>query len=404
MKKIFKITAILLLFSVVYSQNASGSVVDENEAIKKINQEIQSKKRQVQQIQSNQERYVQLIKEKVNEKLSLQNELSLLDNRIAKAELDIENAQTEIDRTNLEIKKTALEIEEKNEKIIEEKDRIAKILKLIYKNDNVSTLEVLLLNNSLSDFLSQVKYLEDVNTEMKDSVQALDQYKNQLEDQNALLNKKNEELALLKKDLENKRAALSSEKDNKVYIIDQTNMSEMQFRSLLAQAKQEQIAAALDISNLETTAREKMAKLSKDKIKLNDNGFIWPVPKNVITAYFHDPEYPFRNIFEHPAVDIRSPQSTNIRATASGYVARAHNGGKAYSYIMLVHGNGMSSVYGHVSKILVKEDEFVLQGQVIGLSGGMPGTSGAGSLTTGPHLHFEVRQNGIPVNPLNYLQ
>ncbi len=135
------------------------------------------------------------------------------------------------------------------------------------------------------------------------------------------------------------------------------------------------------------------------------SGWSWPVPKNTITSTFRDPSYPFRkSIGEHSGVDIRAAQGTTLRAAASGYVARVKfDGSTAYSYIMIIHADNFSTVYGHVSGVSVSADEYVTQGQIIGKTGGAPRTVGAGPFSTGPHLHFEIRKNGIPVDPLNYL-
>jgi len=130
--------------------------------------------------------------------------------------------------------------------------------------------------------------------------------------------------------------------------------------------------------------------------------FVWPVEPRAVTAYFHDPSYPKR-WGEHDAVDIRAKQYTEIQAPANAYVFQAKDNGLGYSYIILAHKNKLMTVYGHVTEILVKPGTVVKQGDVIGLTGGTPGTKGAGWQTTGPHLHFEVWQNGEPVDPLDHL-
>ena len=406
MKKIIKLIIPILFLSLflnapdfIYGQIET----DQNEEVKQINKDIQDKKDKIKKMQDRQAVYEILIKQKQGEKASLNNQLAILENRLAKAALDIESAQTEIDRTGLEIDKVNLEIKDKDKHILNQKEHIAAVVRLMQRQDDKSTLEILLTNGALNDFVSQVKYLEDINKEIGLSLETLKQYKEDLAGQQKNLNEKKRELSGLKAGLEEKKTGLASEQDNKTYLLDQTKSSEREYQRLLKLAKQEQQQAEADIVSLEKIVRAKLSKISGKKLEFNDAGFIWPVPRNTITAYFHDPDYPFRYIFEHPAVDIRASQGSALRAAASGYVAIAKNAGKGYSYIMIVHGNGLATVYGHVSKIYVQTDEYVVQGQTIGLSGGMPGTSGAGPLTTGPHLHFEIRLNGGPGNPLEYL-
>lgn len=375
-----------------------------NREVRMINDDISDKKNQVKKIHDKQAELEAAIKQKQQEKASLSNQLSLLDNRLAKSALDIELVETDIDRTNLEIQKTNLEIANRDKDILSSKEQIANVLRLIQKRDNINTLEIMLLNSTLSEFLTQVKYLEDINESIDTSLKDIEKLKRELEKEQKTLSRKNEELAKLKADLKEKKAKLAAEKDNKITIIGQVGQSEKEYQRLLAKAKKEQEDAAAEIASMEKLVRAKLAALDKSKIEFNANGMVWPVAQNIITAYFHDPDYPFRSIFEHPAIDIRARQGSTLKAAASGYVARVKSDGSSnYGYIMLIHGDGVSTVYGHVSKTYINEDEYVVQGQAIGLSGGLPGTPGAGRLTTGSHLHFEVRLNGIPVDPLSYL-
>jgi hypothetical protein len=77
--------------------------------------------------------------------------------------------------------------------------------------------------------------------------------------------------------------------------------------------------------------------------------------------------------------------------------------GYGYSYLILAHAGGFMTVYGHVSEFRVAEGEKVFAGQIVALSGATPGTKGAGLMTTGAHLHFEVLKGGKYVDPLDYL-
>jgi murein DD-endopeptidase MepM/ murein hydrolase activator NlpD len=130
----------------------------------------------------------------------------------------------------------------------------------------------------------------------------------------------------------------------------------------------------------------------------------WPVhPAEGLSAGFRDVGYEKRFGIAHDAIDIPIEQETVIRAPADGMVASVHDRGYGYNTIVLTHEGGVETLYGHVSAFLVKEGDRVNTGDPIALSGGRPGSNGAGLLTTGPHLHFAVLLHGQAIDPLYYL-
>lgn len=394
--------ASFLLFSSFGLANTDNLI---NQEIESLNREIQNTRAQIDEIRRQQKEYEKEIEARIKDRVSLTNQLAIIENRMAKAQLDIEMTNIEMDKTYLEIKKLEIDSENLDKKIEQRKDHISNLLKLVYKQDQISTLEMLLLNDSLADFLSANKYLSDTNREIGNSVEDLKSDKEKLEESKLYLNKKNEELVALKSQLEERIDSLGYEQENKEYILAETRSSEAQFQSLLQEAKRQQQQAERDIIAAEQLIRKKLSEKDRDKLESGSTTFAWPVPKNVITSGFYDSSYPYRNVIgEHPAVDIRARQGTTITASASGYVAKVKfDGSTNYSYIMLIHANGYSTVYGHVSAVYVTQDQYVSQGEAIGKSGGTPGTTGAGRFSTGPHLHFEIRKDGLPVNPANFL-
>lgn len=129
----------------------------------------------------------------------------------------------------------------------------------------------------------------------------------------------------------------------------------------------------------------------------------WPVdPEEGISAQFDDPHYEELFGMPHKAIDIPQEQGTIVRAAQDGIVEEVSDNGFGFNSVTLRH-DGFATLYGHVEAFLVKPGQTVRRGEPIAYSGGRPGTRGAGHLSTGPHLHFEVMVNGERVDPMTYL-
>lgn len=385
------------------TNNQSNTNVEEEKSLIDLNKQIEEKRKLFEELDKKTKTYEENIKIKQQETLNLQNELAVLDIQIANTNNEIEKVKTEIEEINLEIEKLKKQIEEKEQQLSREKEKLAEFIRILNYYDQKTYLEIFIVNKSLSEFFDQMKQAQDIEKSIKGTVDEVKGLKKDLENKKTEREIKRKELEDLQEKLNNNVFNQEAQKDYKTDLLAVTKLNEAKFEELLDQAKQEQQQANSEISTLEEKARE---KLNKEGINLNEQitQLSWPVPTDKgISAYFHDPTYIFRKYFEHPAVDIAVSQGTEVKAAANGYVARAKNAGMGYSYVMIIHNNTLSTVYGHLSRIDVTEDTYVVKGQTIGLSGGIPGTPGAGRMTTGAHLHFEVRVDGIPVNPLDYL-
>ncbi len=125
-----------------------------------------------------------------------------------------------------------------------------------------------------------------------------------------------------------------------------------------------------------------------DSTTRNTSGFIWPTVSKHITQYYG---------WRHSGLDVGSKQGLAIYASLDGKVITAGWTNTGYgNYVVIDHGSGIKTLYGHMSKISVTKGQWVEQGQVIGLIGST-------GRSTGPHLHFEIIINGSKKNPLSYL-
>ncbi|MFH1286867.1 MAG: peptidoglycan DD-metalloendopeptidase family protein [Candidatus Magasanikbacteria bacterium] len=375
--------------------------------INTLNQEIEKKREKVKQLEESIAEYKEKIKEKKTEAVSLSNQMAILDNHIAQVELDIEATTEKVETIKLEIESLQLAIEDKESDIARQKAILAEFIRTLHQNEDRNIIEIMAAYDDFSEFYDQIQYLETIERDITQSHRSLNVAKTELEDKKEAGEERHVAYADIKDKLENKKQDLEEQVKYKEDLMIQTHASELTFKVLLSNLKKQYEGVEREIVGIEQEVRRRLEDQNKlDQPEVNFDGKLsWPTPSHYVTAYFHDPDYPYRHIFEHNAIDLRAGHGTPIRAAASGYVGRAKfcSTASCYSYIMLIHSGGLSTVYGHINNITVSADQFVTRGDIIGYSGGTPGTVGAGPFVTGPHLHFEVRKNGIPINPLSHL-
>ncbi len=413
----FAISLPLALAQATPDTTTPTSLVD---PVADLNSQITEKQKQLADLQQQASTYQQAVDQSGKQVKDIQTQIKAIDDQIAQTNFQIIYKQTEIDALELEMDALQHEIDEKNDRMNDQKNHLAEAVLQLDENARTSTLALVMKNNSLADFYQQAQATATISQSLETTIGTLHRLKEELQKKQDQLNDKRDAVQQDKLQLEVQKGSTEDQKDLKQTLLSSAKSTQSQYSDLLQESVRAEQQANATISALEKQVQERLSGGQEQQPEFNSTGFVWPV-RGTLTAYFRDPSYPFscRNwkssyCLEHSGLDIGVPQGTPVRATADGLVSVVSDQGFDYSadgkklrsvlnFVGIIHGNGISSRYLHLSQIFVAADQFVKQGEVIGLSGGLPGTAGAGGLTTGAHLHFEIRVDGIPDDGLKYL-
>lgn len=314
-----------------------------------------------------------------------------LTEQILNIEQQVSLYNEKIDEVNKLITAKEEEISEKEAEIKESEELFAARLRRMYiTNTSSSTLSTLLSASSFSDFLNRYEILKRISQEDRSAIEVLNQQKNEYEEMKADLDAKKAEL----KEASDSVSAKSTELKN-LYAESEANESSIlqankQYMENAQKYKKEQEALEAEI--------QKMLQNEGSSDSYGDGKLKWPVPtRSYISSYFG-----WRTLYGkpnyHKGIDIPGAAGTNIVAADAGKVLRVEKLTYGYGWHVIIdHGNGVATLYGHCSRLDVSVGQVVQKGQVIA---GI-GTTGN---STGNHVHFEVRIKGKQENPLNYVK
>lgn len=342
------------------------------------------------------------LKQQRNREESLKQELDQLDRRLKALQVEKERLAAEILRTEQEIAETEAELAEAEEQLAIQDDLLKRRLRAMHEQGSVTYLEVLLGASSFSDFLTRLNNLKIIASNDLRLVEEIQAERDRIQEIK-------DELELKKERLEDmQRQTLANEAE-----IERAAETRAQ---ILVELQAEIAKNMKAIEELEKEAAS-VARIIQSLIGNNPgSGFVgrllWPMePNNVITSHFGWRKNPFNSAQTtwHGGLDIAPrPTAPNyILAADTGQVILAGWNGGYGNCIMINHGNGLVTAYGHMSSLLVSAGDWVAGGQRIARAG----TTG---YSTGVHLHFEVwdytkpaLRSGFPndrrQNPMSYL-
>lgn len=426
MNKLKRILCAMLCVCMISIPMAIPTTVSAEDSISDLEQQLQQLEQENQKYQKILDDTKSDIAEKEEYKSALVSKVQVLDEKIAVTREKISSLNDDIKEKQDAYDKGLSEVEDQF-------DALANRLRILYMSGNATDLEIIFGAKDFSDLIDKMELVKSLANSDKELISEI---QTKLDE----LSTKKKSLEADKKDLETQQASLKSDQDEFNKLISDNDEILKNLYASNSEAQNSLESAALQSDEIEAkisqyyaaqkAAAERAAQASQSSsssssssnsssssgssssgsssvIVPSGSGFAWPTPGfvSLSSEWFED-----REVYNHGGIDIAGAgiMGTPVVAAADGTVVATnssctHNWGKSYScgcgggygnYVMISHAGGKMTVYGHLTSLTVSSGQSVSRGQVIGYVGST-GNS------TGPHLHYECRLNGVRYNPMS---
>lgn len=393
-KKLVSIVLIIVLLQCfcifAFAENETESNVISNEITDNITNELNEQKQQVDEKLEQTNTKLEYVQEELTDSLLRVQEI---EDKVLSYEKEVNNLGTQMNdlQTSIDIETYNLMLASQDyEKL---KQILLNRLVTIYETGNTTYLDVLLQSKDLTDFISRYYVIEEITEYDNTLINQVKNQKESLEQTTQKLENEQAELKIVKARKEQTTVVLNNMKTMQESYITKLSDGEKKLQKEITAYKKEQAEIEAKIMEITNTILP--------NIQYTGGEMLWPVAASgtVLTSQFGIREHPIQGVVkQHTGLDIGgAPTGTPVVAAADGVVSYAGWLGGYGNCVMVNHGNGIVTLYGHGSKVVASLNQEVKKGDTI-LEIGSTGNS------TGPHLHFEVRINGQYVNPLNYVK
>lgn len=342
------------------------------------------------QIRNNIKNKQQELNESRAKEKSLGDQVNSLEQQINSKQSDIDELEASISEAQAKLETLEEELAAAEEKVNTQNENLNARLRNMYKNGSVGFIDVLMDSGSFSEFLNNLSLVEKVYTSDQDVLEELQKAYDEIDAKKKEIETLQAELSESKATMEEQKSSLEADKASV-----EKKKSEIAADSAETQRELDKLEA--DAQALTSSIRNSGSSSSSSKY--NGGIMAWPVPScHTVSSGYGGRIHPTTGKYKfHGGLDIPGSYGSAIVAANSGKVIWAGNRGDSYgNYVIIDHGGGVSTLYGHSSKVLVSTGQSVSRGQRIA-------NVGSTGRSTGPHCHFEVRINGSRVNPTPYV-